>query len=88
MRLTGKLLIVSWSVIACASWLGHRLLEEATTCIEAKTIDMVLLSGEYQEVELTVFALDARHPGFQGLILRAADVPSQISLSEQQRGRG
>jgi DNA-binding response OmpR family regulator len=62
-------------------------LMEAMTSAESQTIDMVLLSGEYREIELTLFALDARHRGFQGLILRAADIPSQISLVEQQEAQ-
>jgi DNA-binding response OmpR family regulator len=50
-------------------------LSEAFICLESGTIDVLFLSSEFREKELTLFAHDARSRGFAGLILHAADTP-------------
>jgi DNA-binding response OmpR family regulator len=42
--------------------------------LQSDTIDLVLLSHEFQEAELALFIADARRVGFAGLILRSASM--------------
>ncbi len=60
-------------VIARASTLS-----EAVTWLESGAIDVFLLSNEFREENLSLFARDARCRGFAGLILRSADTPEGI----------
>lgn len=64
-------------VIARASTLS-----EAFACLESGTIDLFLLSSEFREEKLSLFARDARCRGFSGLILRSADTSEGISDAE------
>jgi DNA-binding winged helix-turn-helix (wHTH) protein len=61
-------------VIARASTLS-----EAFSCLESGTIDLFLLSSEFREEKLSLFARDVRCHGFSGLILRSADTPEGVS---------
>jgi DNA-binding CsgD family transcriptional regulator len=45
--------------------------------VESEEIDLVLLSGEFQEEELSLFTFDARRRGFAGLILHIASLPGE-----------
>jgi DNA-binding winged helix-turn-helix (wHTH) protein len=64
-------------VVARASTLA-----EAAACLDSGMIDLFLLSSEFQEEWLSLFARDARCRGFSGLILRAADMPRALSESD------
>ncbi|MGO9435068.1 MAG: winged helix-turn-helix domain-containing protein [Terracidiphilus sp.] len=57
-------------------------LSEAFVCLESGTIDLLLLSSEFREKELNLFAHDARFRGFTGLILHVADAPGNL-LNEE-----
>lgn len=57
---------------------------EAEACLESGAIDMVLLSPEYREAEISLFMIDARRRGFAGLILLAADAPVRTTESDKQ----
>jgi len=46
--------------------------------IESGAIDLVLLSDEFRDEELSLFAFDAYRRGFTGLILRVALLPSAV----------
>lgn len=59
-------------------------LSEAAACLESGTIDLFLLSSEFREERLSLFANDARCRGFSGLILRSADMPQLLSEAELQ----
>jgi DNA-binding winged helix-turn-helix (wHTH) protein len=50
---------------------------EALTCFAPGTIDLALLSDEYREEEVALFAADARRRGYLGLILHAVDTREQ-----------
>jgi len=48
---------------------------DALARLESETIDLVLLSCEFREEELSLFVFDARRRGFAGLILHVASAP-------------
>jgi two-component system, NarL family, nitrate/nitrite response regulator NarL len=50
--------------------------------LESEAIDLVLLSCEFHEEELSLFAFDAHRRGFSGLILHVASLPSIGGLSD------
>lgn len=57
---------------------------EAMSILASRAIDMVILAGEYRDAELSVFTVDARHSGFEGLILRIAETPGHLVGMEEQ----
>ena len=65
---------------------GHqfRIAGRATTLLaalarlESEMIDLVLLSCEFCEEELSLFVFDARRRGFAGLILQVASAPGDV----------
>lgn len=57
---------------------------EALTCLAPGTIDLALLSDEYREEEVALFAADARRRGYLGLILHAVDTRKQMSRPEPE----
>ena len=57
---------------------------EALACLESGAIDLVLLSREYREEEVGLFASDARRRGFAGLILRTTDAAGRVPGIEPQ----
>lgn len=59
-------------------------LSEALTCLAPGTIDLALLSDEYREEEVALFAADARRRGYLGLILHAVDTRERISHTEPE----
>jgi hypothetical protein len=52
---------------------------QGIACLESKAVDVVLVSPEFNDEELSLFTFDARRCGFAGLILRAADRPEESS---------
>ena len=52
-------------------------LSDVEFCMDAETVDVVLVSSEYRREELTRFAAEAQRRGFSGLILQIADPPEQ-----------
>jgi DNA-binding CsgD family transcriptional regulator len=52
----------------------------ALACLEPRTIDLVLLSCEYREEEVSLFALAAQRRGFSGLIMRCVSEPKGVML--------
>jgi DNA-binding NarL/FixJ family response regulator len=58
---------------------------DALARLESSTIDLVLLSREFREEELSLFALDAHRRGFAGLILCVASLANQGAPDEQTR---
>ena len=50
--------------------------------LHAEAIDVVLLSHEFRDVELSLFTADARRGGFQGLILRVASLDEHAPLTD------
>jgi len=46
-------------------------------CLESKAIDVILVSPEFKDHELSLFIFDARRCGFTGLIFRTADIPER-----------
>jgi two-component system, OmpR family, KDP operon response regulator KdpE len=60
---------------------------EAMKTLETVNADVILLSGEYREVELAFFSFEVRRRGFTGLVLRITEVLTQPSLAEQDDSR-
>jgi DNA-binding response OmpR family regulator len=56
-------------------------------CLESKAVDVVLVSPEFSDEELSLFTFDARRCGFSGLILRVAARPEEPSSPEIQTDR-
>jgi DNA-binding response OmpR family regulator len=52
---------------------------DALACLESGAVDVVLLSNEYREEELTLFSRDARRHEFSGLILCIQDTPRALA---------
>jgi DNA-binding NarL/FixJ family response regulator len=52
---------------------------DALARLESSMIDLVLLSREFGEEELSLFLFDAHRRGFAGLILQVASVANEIS---------
>jgi two-component system, NarL family, nitrate/nitrite response regulator NarL len=51
---------------------------DALARLESEAIDLVLLSPEFCEEELSLFVFDARRRGFAGLILHVAAAPGDV----------
>jgi len=49
--------------------------------LESEEIDLVLLSREFRDEELSLFAFDAHRRGFFGLILHVASLPCETARS-------
>jgi DNA-binding CsgD family transcriptional regulator len=65
---------------------GHvTTLLEGLSLLESKAIDVVLLSSEFREEELSLFAFDAQRRGFGGLILHIASLPDATAGSAASR---
>jgi DNA-binding response OmpR family regulator len=62
-------------------------LREGLLRLESDAIDLVLLSGEFREEELSLFVFDAHRRGFAGLILHVASFPGNRAWSEGRSGR-
>jgi hypothetical protein len=54
---------------------------DALARLESGAIDLVLLSCEFREEELSLFAFEAQRRGFTGLTLRVAPIPSEVTGS-------
>jgi DNA-binding response OmpR family regulator len=52
--------------------------------LHSQAIDVVLLSQQFRDEELTLFTADARRSGFQGLILRVASLDAQDLPNNQE----
>ena len=60
---------------------------DALARLESGAIDPILLSCEFREEELSLFAFEARRRGFAGLTLRVAPILSDVtSISPGDRG--
>ena len=81
------------SDVACRIFNGHqfRIVGRSTTLLGAlahlksSAIDLVLLSREFREEELSLFALDAHRRGFDGLILHVVSLTSEATPDVQTR---
>jgi len=60
-------------------------LSDAAACLDSGTIDLLLLSNEFREEKLSVFARDVRCRGFAGLMLQSADSPAEIPELEPSK---
>jgi hypothetical protein len=58
---------------------------ESLACLVPGTIDLALLSHEYSEEEVALFAADACRRGYLGLILHAVDTREQMSRPEPEK---
>jgi hypothetical protein len=54
-------------------------LAEALACLAPGTIDLVLLSSEFPESELELFAIEARRRRYDGLILHSLDTRERMA---------
>lgn len=61
---------------------------DALARLESGAIDLVLLSREFREEELALFALDAHRRGFAGLILRDASLAGEMTAATSGGSRG
>ena len=61
---------------------------DALARLESTSIDFVLLSYEFREEELSLFAMDARRRGFGGLILHVASLAYEVSGTTAAGDRG
>jgi DNA-binding CsgD family transcriptional regulator len=61
---------------------------EGLSQMESKTIDVVLLSNEFCDEELSLFAFDAQRRGFTGLILHVASLPHEMPRTTPQGRSG
>ena len=61
---------------------------DALARLESSTIDLVLLSREFREDELSLFALDAHRRGFAGLILHVASPTCEVSGATAAGNKG
>jgi DNA-binding CsgD family transcriptional regulator len=52
---------------------------DALASLESGAIDLILLSCEFREEELSLFAFEAHRRGFAGLTLRVAPIPSEVT---------
>ncbi len=60
---------------------------EGLSHLESKAIDLVLLSNEFREEELSLFAFDAQRRGFSGLILHIAFLPDAMGSAPPKWNR-
>lgn len=61
---------------------------DALACLESSAIDMVLLSHEFREEELSLFTFDAHRRGYAGLILHVTSIASDMTRATLARSRG
>lgn len=59
---------------------------DALLCLDSEAIDVILLSDEFREQELWLFALDAQRRGFSGIILRLVSTPREVTAAVLARG--
>jgi DNA-binding winged helix-turn-helix (wHTH) protein len=57
---------------------------EAISCLSSGAIDLVLLSREFRDEELTLFSFDARRRGFAGLIWHTDNMREKATEVEPQ----
>lgn len=54
---------------------------DALLCLESEAIDVILVSHEFREQELWLFAIDTQRRGFDGTILRVVATPREVTAA-------